>query len=100
MFTTTTPQRKAWPVTTSPRSAVPNPASAVAKGKAVAFAEGSAPPPPLRSLSGDVAAGLGTENMEDWKRLREAGLLDEAAMERKDHQALLEKISKLQSEVN
>jgi hypothetical protein len=100
MFTTTTPQRKAWPVATAQRSAAPNPASAAAKGKAVAFADGSTPPPPLRLLSGDGAAGLDTESMEDWKRLREAGLLDEAAMERKDRQALLEKISKLQSEVS
>jgi hypothetical protein len=100
MFTTTTPQRKAWPVSPAQRNSATNPSSAAAKGKAVAFADGSAPPPPLRSLSGDGAAGLGTESMEDWKRLREAGLLDEAAMERKDRQALLEKISKLQSEVN
>ncbi|KAE8100790.1 hypothetical protein FH972_018650 [Carpinus fangiana] len=99
MFTTTTPQRKAWPVATAQRSAAPNPASAAAKGKAVAFADGSTPPPPPRLLSGDGAAGLDTESMEDWKRLREAGLLDAAAMERKDRQALLEKISKLQSEL-
>lgn len=95
MFTPT-PQRKAWPaVTVAPRS------TSAGKGKAVAFVEvPEQPPPPQHSLSGKGSAGLDTGDMDDWKRFREAGLLDEAAMERKDREALLDKITKLQNEVS
>ncbi|XP_040995639.1 nuclear matrix constituent protein 1-like isoform X1 [Juglans microcarpa x Juglans regia] len=94
MFTPT-PQRNAWPaVTVAPRS------TSAGKGKAVAFVEvPEQPPPPQHSLSGKGSAGLDTGDMEDWKRFREAGLLDETAMERKDREALLDKITKLQNEL-
>lgn len=91
-----TPQRKAWPAVTAiaPRSAS---AAATGKGKAVAFAD---IPPPLDSLSGEAAAAeIGGGDMEDWKRFREAGLLDEAVMQRKDREALLLKLSKLENEL-
>jgi len=89
-----TPQRKAWPAMTAiaPRSAS---AAATGKGKAVAFPDIT---PPLDSLSGE-AAEIGGGDMEDWKRFREAGLLDEAVMQRKDREALLLKLSKLENEV-
>ena len=91
-----TPQRKAWPAVTAiaPRSA----SAATGKGKAVAFPD---IPPPLDSLSGEAAAAveIGGGDMEDWKRFREAGLLDEAVMQRKDREALLLKLSKLENEV-
>uniref|UniRef100_A0A2N9H3Z9 Uncharacterized protein n=1 Tax=Fagus sylvatica TaxID=28930 RepID=A0A2N9H3Z9_FAGSY len=90
-----TPQRQ--PVTAiSPRSA----SAASGKGKVVAFADPPAPPP-LSFLIGEngVLAAESGGDMADWKRFREAGLLDEAAMERKDREALLHKLSKLQNNV-
>lgn len=77
-----------------------NPRSA-AKGKAVAFAEGPPPPPPVGLLSeAGRRAGLEEEDMGDWRRFREAGLLDEAVMEARDRAALAEKASRLERELS
>lgn len=43
--------------------------------------------------------GLDGGNSEDWKRFKEVGLLDESALERKDRQATLDKISRLEKEL-
>lgn len=103
-----TPQRKAWAgVALTPRSEaqkssvgfVTNPRS-VSKGKSVAFDD--EPRPPLNSLSengGNAVGEFGETGMDDWKRFKEAGLLDEASLERKDRKALVESVSKLQREV-
>ncbi|GAU35850.1 hypothetical protein TSUD_63390 [Trifolium subterraneum] len=74
------------------------------KGKAVVIADEPSPPPPLGSLSETrreavVCYGLDSGYVEDWKKFREVGLLDEAVMQRKDHEALLEKASRLEREV-
>ncbi|CAA2967851.1 Hypothetical predicted protein [Olea europaea subsp. europaea] len=61
------------------------------KGKAVAYIDGPAAPPwPLGLLSeiGDITRINDLENMEDWKRFREAGFLDEMALERRDLQGI------------
>lgn len=103
-----TPQRKAWAgVALTPRSEaqkssvgfVTNPRS-VSKGKSVAFDD--EPRPPLNSLSengGNAVGEFGETGMDDWKRFKEAGLLDEASLERKDRKALVESVSKLQREL-
>uniref|UniRef100_A0A1J3DG27 Putative nuclear matrix constituent protein 1-like protein n=1 Tax=Noccaea caerulescens TaxID=107243 RepID=A0A1J3DG27_NOCCA len=107
-----TPQRKSWmsPALT-PRSeshkigGVSNPRNADRKGKAVAFSEdpviSSLPPPPIGTLTEEgVFSGQADEmDMGDWRRFREVGLLNEASMDRKDREALLEKISTLEKEL-
>ncbi|KAK6242859.1 hypothetical protein QQP08_008851 [Theobroma cacao] len=106
-----TPQRKAWPglpltPSTEPqRAGVSNTRSGGigGKGKAVAFFDDTRklPPPPVGSLSGrgPLNVGLEEEGMEDWRRFKEAGFLDEAALERRDHEALVERLSKLEREL-
>ncbi|GMI99953.1 LITTLE NUCLEI2, CROWDED NUCLEI 2 [Hibiscus trionum] len=106
-----TPRRKAWPALTltpptEPQSAgVPNTSSGGnrGKGKAVAFVHDTKklPPPPVASLSVKAPLNVGAEDedMEDWRRFKEAGLLDEAALERRDHEALVERLSKLEGEL-
>ncbi|KAL6006917.1 hypothetical protein ACLOJK_032413 [Asimina triloba] len=69
------------------------------KGKGV---EGSAlPAPPLDSLGengGDVAVDSGGD-MEVWQHFREAGFLDKDSLEKKDREALLEKLARLEKEI-
>ncbi|KAF9591071.1 hypothetical protein IFM89_001281 [Coptis chinensis] len=68
------------------------------KGKGVAFIEG--PPPPLNSLSvGGVEIDDGGEDKEIWQRFREGGGLDDAGYEKKDREALLDRVSKLENEL-
>ncbi|KAJ4961469.1 hypothetical protein NE237_021379 [Protea cynaroides] len=113
-FVMFTPQKKAWSgwsltphknaggSLTNPRNGGGADGSA-AKGKAVAFLEG--PPPPVgllsengrKTLDDGVAASGG--DTDDWRRFREAGLLDVASLERKDKEALMAKASKLENEL-
>ncbi|RAL40180.1 hypothetical protein DM860_008320 [Cuscuta australis] len=101
-----TPQRKSWPalsinppVETGGPPRTPNPPT-TGKGKAVAFIDGPPPPPPVALLSDNVVMGVrDSESADDWRRLREAGLLDEASMERQDRKALIEKTERLEREL-
>lgn len=91
----------------TPRSEtrVTNPRNADRKGKAIAFSEdpvnSTLPPPPIGTLTGEGFSRGEADDMDmgDWRKFREVGLLDEASMERKDREALLEKISTLEKEV-
>ncbi|KAL1218530.1 Protein CROWDED NUCLEI 3 [Cardamine amara subsp. amara] len=60
------------------------------KGKAIAFSDEITTPPPRTSLRGVD---------DDWRKFKEVGLLDEASLERKDRDALLEKVLKLEKEL-
>lgn len=105
------PQRKGWSLT--PRAAADRNASTPSygkstgggglfgKGKGIAGAEASLPPPPRGSL-GENGAGKEDEggDVEVWKRFQEAGLLDQASLEKKDREALVQKIAKLEAEVS
>ncbi|XP_019710051.1 nuclear matrix constituent protein 1 isoform X1 [Elaeis guineensis] len=68
------------------------------KGKSVVEA---LPPPPQASLgeNGNDAAG-GAGDVEVWRRFREAGLLDESVLQKKEKEALVQRISELETELH
>lgn len=93
-----TPRRQ-WPgPSITPKSEVrtPNPTG---NDELVAFINGPPPPPPPTGLLSENGNRADMENMEDWRRFREVGLLDEAALERRDREALKERIQRLEREV-
>lgn len=63
----------------------------------MAVVENSLPAPPVNSLM--ESRSMARESDDDWRRFREAGLLDEASLELRDRQALMEKVLKLEHEV-
>ncbi|XP_073021542.1 nuclear matrix constituent protein 1-like [Primulina eburnea] len=70
------------------------------KGKEVAFVDGPAdPPPPPTGLLSEDRDRTDVENMEDWRRFRKVGLLDEAALERRDREAAMDRIQRLEREL-
>ncbi|PIN25939.1 hypothetical protein CDL12_01353 [Handroanthus impetiginosus] len=93
-----TPKRQ-WPGPSStPRSELRGTLTPTGKDKMVAFIEGPPPPPPTGLLS-ENGTEARVENMEDWRRFREVGLLDEAELQRRDREALEERIKRLEREL-
>ncbi|KAM7276870.1 hypothetical protein ACFE04_018736 [Oxalis oulophora] len=94
-----TPQRKPWPVLTTPQRTGGGDSAAKRKGKGVVIGDAVAAPP-VNTLSGGSGVLTAEDvNMEDWMRFKEAGLLDVANMERKDHEALVERVYALEAEL-
>ncbi|KAL1551217.1 nuclear matrix constituent protein 1-like [Salvia divinorum] len=94
-----TPKRQWQGPSRTPRNEVRTPNPTTGKDKLVAFID-VPPPPPPRGLLNDSGDRAETENMDDWRRFREVGLLDEAALERRDREALLEKAQRLERELH
>lgn len=94
-----TPKRQWQGPSRTPRSVAHTPNPTTVKGKLVSFIDDPAPPPPPRGLLIENEDRVEMENMDDWKRFREVGLLDEAEMERRDREALMEKVQSLEREV-
>ncbi|RZC60799.1 hypothetical protein C5167_022558 [Papaver somniferum] len=100
-----TPQRKVnnWSLTPHKNggsSTVQNPRKSDSRGKSSNFSEGITPPPV--NFLGENGGGGGVDgdgDMEVWRRFKEAGLLDEASLEKKDRAALIERVSKLEKEL-
>ncbi|EPS65783.1 hypothetical protein M569_08993, partial [Genlisea aurea] len=63
------------------------------------FLDEPPPPPPPRDLLIDDENIASGENMEDWKRFREAGLLDVDSLKRRDGEAMKERIQRLEREL-
>ncbi|XP_047948913.1 nuclear matrix constituent protein 1-like [Salvia hispanica] len=97
-----TPKRQWQGPSRTPRSEAHKPNPTTVKGKLVSFIDDPAPPPPPppRGLLIDNEDRVEMENMDDWRRFREVGLLDEAAMERRDRDALMEKAQNLERELH
>ncbi|XP_074336724.1 nuclear matrix constituent protein 1-like [Apium graveolens] len=90
-----TPHKTNWSnlTTTTPRTmSHTNPRSSKARS-------GDDPAPPRSLLAGDYVEIVDTGDLEDWRRFSEAGLLDEAAMERRDREVVVEKVAKLEKEL-
>ncbi|XP_058091728.1 nuclear matrix constituent protein 1-like isoform X2 [Magnolia sinica] len=71
------------------------------KGKGVAASVEAGPTLPWASLGENGRARFdGDGDLEVWQQFREAGLLDEAALEKKDREDLVNRISKLEHELH
>ncbi|KAK6134060.1 hypothetical protein DH2020_032205 [Rehmannia glutinosa] len=81
----------------TPKSEVRAMRNPTGNDKMAALIDGPPPPPPTGLLN-DNGDRADVENMDDWRRFREVGLLDEAAMERRDREALLERTQRLERE--
>ncbi|XP_042432405.1 nuclear matrix constituent protein 1-like isoform X1 [Zingiber officinale] len=107
-----TPQKKGWSLSPSirdfnengldspsnPQGRVGGPSSLKGKGKSVV----EEPRPPQALLvenGGDTIGGWGAE-VEAWRHFRDAGLLDESVLQRKDREALIQRINELEKELH
>ncbi|RZR80985.1 hypothetical protein BHM03_00007104 [Ensete ventricosum] len=106
-----TPENKGWSLsprvrggaddgsgsTVIPRGGLGGVASTKGKGKSVV--EVSPPPQALLGDDGEDAFGGSTE-VEAWRRFREAGLLDQSVLQRKEREALVQRITELEKELH
>lgn len=95
-------QKKGWSSGWSLSPANPRGSATAALGKGKGVAEAAPPPPP--PLPAPPHASLGENGVdgeaEVWRRFRDAGLLDESSLQRKDREALAHRISELDKEVS
>lgn len=103
-----TPQKKGWSFT--PRSSeknglLSNPrslrGSVYGKGKAIVDSDLPPLPPPPQGFLMEKGCDAGVNSVETqvWKSFTEAGMLDEASLLKKDKEALIDKVARLETEV-
>lgn len=106
-----TPQKKGWSLSPSIRdfneNGLGSPSnlqgrvgdSASLKGKGKNVVEEPRPPQALLGENaGDTIGGWGAE-VDAWRHFRDAGLLDESVLQRKDREALIQRINAVEKEV-
>lgn len=95
-------QKKGWSSgwSLSPANPRGSATAVLGKGKGVAEAAAAAAPLPLPPPQASLGENGVDGEADVWRRFRDAGLLDESSLQRKDREALAHRISELDKEVS